>query len=131
MFGAKKDSIIINISLVHSTTSTTSLNKKDKEKVSPSKINVNLKDEKVLGEATTTIVNKTNYEKYSTPFQKFIFYFWYRLNTLYKVITGLILLSIISLFFVEFKKHHWKHILYGFISVAIIISALYFNQSLF
>jgi hypothetical protein len=86
-------------------------------------------DQKVLGEATTTI--NPNYEKYSNAFQKFIFYFWYRLNTAYKIIIALILFSMISLFFVEFKKHHWKNILYGVISIAILILALYFNRSLF
>ena len=124
----------------YSTTSTSTLNAKNKEKVVASKNIVNqietinsikLEDKKVLGESTTTIVNNTNYEKYSTSFQKIVFYFWYRLNILYKVIISLISFSILSLFFVEFKKHHWKHILYGFISIIILITALYFNQSLY
>lgn len=88
-------------------------------------------DQKILGEATTTVINNTNYEKYSSSLQKTIFYFWYRLNSLYKIIIFLILFSISSLFFVEFKKHHWKHILYGMISILVIILALYFNQRLF
>ncbi|MDQ1281730.1 MAG: hypothetical protein QG630_81 [Patescibacteria group bacterium] len=113
-----------------------SIKEKDSNTLSDTKSNEEVillypKDEKVLGEATTTIVNNTIYEKYSSSFQKFIFYFWYRLNTLYKVIISLILFSVLSLFFVEFKKHHWKHILYGVISIIVIILVLYFNYSLF
>lgn len=92
-------------------------------------IEINPPDQKVLGEATTTINN--GYEKYSNFFQKFVFYFWYKLNILYKVIIVLILISIFSVFFFELERHHWKHILYGAISIIILILALYFNRGLF
>lgn len=67
---------------------------------------------------------------YANFWQKLIYNFWFEINLLYKIAMGAIMLSIILLFFTEFKKHHWWHILYGVIAISILLTLLYFNQAL-
>ncbi|MEI6352333.1 MAG: CAP domain-containing protein [Candidatus Nomurabacteria bacterium] len=86
--------------------------------------NSNTDTGKVLGEFVDTNIKNI---KYSSFFDRFIFNLWFRLNVLYKIIIILILISLLSFFFVEFKKHHWKHILYGVLFILFIMILLYLN----
>lgn len=82
-------------------------------------------DNRVLGESTSSIP-----VHYSNFWEKSIYKFWYALNDLYKAISILIIISIIALFFVEVKKHHWKHILYGLLTIIFLLVMLYLNSNL-
>ncbi len=82
-----------------------------------------LDEGKVLGESAEN-------PKYSTFVDRFIFDLWFRLNMFYKIFIILISVSLISLFFVEFKKHHWKHIAYGLLAIIFMLFLLYLNYSI-
>ncbi len=104
----------------------------EKENASASSA-TNKKDLQVLGiSSEEEIKNTENIEnneniKYSTSFDRFIFNFWYKLNFIYKILIILFLLSLISFFFVEFKRHHVRHIIYGAIAIIVLFGLIYIN----
>lgn len=68
--------------------------------------------------------------KYSNFWQKLLYNFWYDLNIIYKIFVGAIMFALFLLFFVEFRKHHWRHMIYGFITIILLLVLLYLNQNL-
>ena len=78
---------------------------------------------------TGVSVEENNFE-YSTPWQKFIYNFWYNLNTFYKIVMTLLGISLISFSIVEYRRGHWAHMLYGVITMLILMLLLYLNQGL-
>lgn len=82
-------------------------------------------EDRVLGESTSSVP-----EQYSTFWQRILFDSWYTLNNFYKIIVVTISISILALFFSEFKKHHWKHIVYGLITILFLLILLYINKQI-
>lgn len=82
-----------------------------------------------IEEITNEFKNATTSE-YSNFWQKFIFNFWSNLNLIYKILTGIILVSVLSLVFVDFKKQHWRYMLYGILTITLLLILLYLNQGL-
>lgn len=68
--------------------------------------------------------------KYASFWQKLIYNFWYGLNTAYKIIMAIISAALVFLFMVEFKRKHWLHMLYGLLTIALLLLLLYLNQHL-
>lgn len=74
--------------------------------------------------------NNVKIVKYSNFWQKLIYNFWYDINIFYKVIVTAIMIGLIFLFFVEFRRHHWLHMFYGVITIIIMLLLFYINQSI-
>lgn len=68
--------------------------------------------------------------QYSNFWQKLIYNFWSNLNLVYKIIVAFISISMIILFFVEFRRQHWLHMLYGLLTILLLLGLLYINQHL-
>lgn len=95
-------------------------------------------DREAIANATNTEIYLNNfsniengeYIKYSNFWQKFIYNFWFNLNYIYKILVVVIMFSLTLFFFTEFKKHHWLHMLYGVITIVLLLLLFYINQSL-
>lgn len=78
----------------------------------------------------TGVSTSTQVDHYSTPWQRFIYNFWYNLNTFYKIVMAVLGISLISFLVVEYKKGHWLHMIYGVVTMIILTLLLYLNQGL-
>lgn len=84
-------------------------------------------NEEQLAEASE--VQFTPPTKYASRLARLISSPRHNLNYLYMIIAGFIFLALISTIFREIGKQHPKHILYGLVTLALILSLAYLNRS--
>ncbi|MBP9867272.1 MAG: CAP domain-containing protein [Candidatus Pacebacteria bacterium] len=68
---------------------------------------------------------------YSKWYQRFIFNAPYYVQVVYKVLVAIIGAALLVMIFVEIKKQHYKHILYGVLLLILLVLFLYINQSFY
>lgn len=83
---------------------------------------ITVKNENATEEQTPTIVENQNIKPMSTWYERFIISPTKTIKTIYFVILGLILLSMILMLSKEYQKHHTKHLILGIILIVIILA---------
>ena len=69
-------------------------------------------------------------EKYSTWYGRLLFGGSWYIQMIYKFMIMIVALALIVMIFIEVKRQHLKHIIYGVLLLAILIVFVYINQSL-
>ena len=68
---------------------------------------------------------------YSTWYERFLFGSSYYVDTVYRALIAFVLIALLTMIFVEIRKQHWRHIVYG-VSVLVVLSlSLFINQTFF
>lgn len=68
--------------------------------------------------------------KYSTWYQKVLFNMAHYVDIIYKIIASIIALALVVMIFVEVRKQHIVHIIYGVALLLLLLSFIYINTSL-
>jgi len=86
---------------------------------------ITVKNENATEEQTPTIVENQNNKPMSTWYERFIISPTKTIKTIYFVILGLILLSMILMLSKEYQKHHTKHLILGILLIVIILALIF------
>ncbi len=70
-------------------------------------------------------------EHYSTWYERFLFNQPNLVDTLYLIFAGIVGIALILLFVIEVEKRHPKNIMYGFLTLVVLMSLVYLNHMLF
>jgi hypothetical protein len=68
-------------------------------------------------------------EKYSTWYERTLFGGTYYIGIMFKILLGVIIIALITMLAIEFRRQHWKHIAYGLSLLLIVSLCVIINQS--
>lgn len=70
-------------------------------------------------------------ENYSKWYERFLFGGSYYVDMAYKALIVLVFIALLAMIFIEVRKQHWRHILYGLGMLLILSLSLFINQAFF
>lgn len=82
-------------------------------------------------EDVNPVVSEAPVEKYSKWYERFLFGGSYYVDLAYKALFALVLIALLSMVFIEVRRQHWKHIVYGLSLLLVLTLSLLINQSFF
>ncbi|MDD5050457.1 MAG: CAP domain-containing protein [Candidatus Pacebacteria bacterium] len=100
------------------------------QEVAPLETFVAVKNEAAVSSAPAqTVIDGKSLPKLSW-YQEFVLGYPTLVTDAYLVLAGVVILSLVLLIFIEVKKQHPKHILYGFLVLALVLVLLYLSRAI-